>query len=424
MKELPTKSPLDRISYEDLYRRWEKGNWSAMEINFSEDKEQWHNTFSEIERKAALWNYSLFFHGEDSVTDNLSPYIDAAPKEEQKYFLATQQVDEARHAVFFKRFMHEVVGAGTGDIASALEATRPELTWGFRKTFAKLDQVADELRRDHSRPKFAQAITMYHLVVEAALAQPGQHFIESYLTERGLLPGFAGGMKNVSLDEQRHIGFGVKVLSELIAEDPECKDAIADLLSEVMVFTIGVLQPPNWDRRYTECFGFTLEDIYAEGFASFETKMRTAGLPLEEIQYALPIPLELDQKARAERAIKLLEAGYAGEKNGPPARDHESMELLFDSIQRSARTDLAPDAMTIQWDFSDAEPWYLRIDNGSTSTESGRAPSPDVTLSCRFDDWVDVIAAREDPRKQMLKRKIRPKGGLRALYRMSKVFPR
>ena len=46
----------------------------------------------------------MFFFGEDSVTDNLSPYIDAAPKEEQKYFLATQQVDEARHAVFFHRF--------------------------------------------------------------------------------------------------------------------------------------------------------------------------------------------------------------------------------------------------------------------------------------------------------------------------------
>ena len=45
------------------------------------------------------------------MTDNLSPFIDAAPREEQKYFLATQQVDEARHAVFFKRFMHEVVGA-------------------------------------------------------------------------------------------------------------------------------------------------------------------------------------------------------------------------------------------------------------------------------------------------------------------------
>src|SRR3954471_12820894 len=83
---------VDRISYEDLYERWEKGNWSAMALDFTQDRVDWHEGFSELERKAALWNYSLFFHGEDSVTDNLSPYIDAAPLEEQKYFLATQQV--------------------------------------------------------------------------------------------------------------------------------------------------------------------------------------------------------------------------------------------------------------------------------------------------------------------------------------------
>ena len=59
-----------------------------------------------------MWTYSLFFHGEDSVADNLSPFIDAAPREEQKYFLATQQVDEARHAVLFARFMREVAGTG------------------------------------------------------------------------------------------------------------------------------------------------------------------------------------------------------------------------------------------------------------------------------------------------------------------------
>ena len=58
----------------------------------------WHERFSDLERRAALWNYALFFWGEDAVADNLSPFIDAAPREEQKYFLATQQVDEARHA--------------------------------------------------------------------------------------------------------------------------------------------------------------------------------------------------------------------------------------------------------------------------------------------------------------------------------------
>src|SRR5690349_20219465 len=198
---------MDRISYEDLYRRWEKGNWSAMELDFSEDRVEWHEKFSDLERRAALWNYSLFFHGEDSVTDNLSPYIDAAPREEQKYFLATQQVDEARHAIFFHRFFKEVIGVGDS-IASTLAYTEQFHNWGYRNVFDRLDRMADELRRDRSLPKFAQAITLYHLVVEGTHAQPGQHFIEDYFAKSGDLPGFSEGMVNVSRDEQRHIGFG------------------------------------------------------------------------------------------------------------------------------------------------------------------------------------------------------------------------
>src|ERR671930_2030789 len=183
----------ERISYTDLYSRWERGNWRATEIDFSEDRRQWEEEFTDFERKAALWNYALFFWGEDAVTDGLSPYIDAAPREEQKYFLATQQVDEARHAVFFGRFMREVVEAGDS-FAGSLAATRPELTWGFRKVFGRLDRMADELRRDRSRPKLAQAVALYHIIIEASLAQPGQHFLESYLEERGVLPGVRSGM--------------------------------------------------------------------------------------------------------------------------------------------------------------------------------------------------------------------------------------
>ncbi len=83
--------PADVISYDDLYARWERGNWSATELDFTEDARQWREDFTEFERTAALWNYCLFFWGEDAVADNLSPYIDAAPLEEQKYFLTTQQ---------------------------------------------------------------------------------------------------------------------------------------------------------------------------------------------------------------------------------------------------------------------------------------------------------------------------------------------
>ena len=51
--------------------------------------------------------------------------------------------------------------------------------------FGRLDKMADELRRDRSKPKLAQAITLYHIVIEASLAQPGQHFIEESLTATG-----------------------------------------------------------------------------------------------------------------------------------------------------------------------------------------------------------------------------------------------
>src|SRR5919197_521858 len=282
----------ERISYTDLYSRWERGNWRATEIDFSEDRRQWEEEFTDFERKAAVWNYALFFWGEDAVTDGLSPYIDAAPREEQKYFLATQQVDEARHAVFFSRFMHEVVEAGDGTVAGALAATRPELTWGFVKTFEMLDRVVDELRRDRSRTKLAQAVTMYHFVVEATLAQPGQHFITDYLTQRELLPGFRSGMHNVSLDEQRHIGFGVKLLHDLAVEDPDVPEAIAEVLRAVLPFSLSVFVPPRWDTRYVECFGFTLEQIYEEGARSFEAKFKAAGLPVESLPGPQVMPMD------------------------------------------------------------------------------------------------------------------------------------
>jgi hypothetical protein len=414
----------DQVSYDDLYRRWEHGHWRATDIDFAQDKRDWHERFSDLERKAALWNYSMFFHGEDAVADDLSPFIDAAPREEQKYFLTTQQVDEARHAVFFNRFMHEVVEAGDGTIAGTLEATRPELTWGFEKTFALLHKVVDELRRDRSRTKLAQAVTMYHFVVEATLAQPGQHFISDYLAAREVLPGFRAGMRNVSLDEQRHIGFGVKLLRDLATEDPDVPAAVADQLRAVLPYSLGVFVPPGWDTRYVECFGFTLEQVYEEGARSFEAKFKAAGLPVATLPGPQVMPMDLPARARAERGLAMLRNGYLGPKNGAPARDPEAMGLLFDSIRRNVDLRRAPAGpFVLQWSFPDAEPWHVRLDNGSSAAAPGRAPHVDLELRCRFEDWVDVVAGRLDPRRAVASGRLRARGNPRALWRARGLFP-
>jgi ribonucleotide reductase beta subunit family protein with ferritin-like domain len=415
-------SVTDAISYEDLYARWERANWRATEIDLTRDAVDWREKLTEEQRRSALWLYSLFFHGEDSVADNLSPYIDAAPLEEQKYFLTTQQVDEARHSVFFRRFLHEVAGLGDGSAGGGLRATQDQITWGHRMVFSRLDRMADELRRDRSKPKLAAAVTLYHLVVEASLAQPGQHMIEEYLEEFDVLPGFREGMRNVALDEQRHIGFGVKLLHDLYREDPErIQAAIVDTIREVLPWTAAVAKPPNWDRSYTECFGFTLEDLGEAGALSIEQKLRAIGLPVDQLP-RFPMPMDLPPRERALRGQKMLRAGLLGPGDDPVVADPEAIAILFDTLRRQADGSAVRPGTTIQWDFPDAEPWYLTVGNGHASAAQGRAGHADLTLRCRFADWADVTAGRADPRKLMLTRRLRPRGNWRVLLALPKVL--
>jgi hypothetical protein len=418
-----TQSPLDNITYEDLYRRWENGNWKATALDFTKDAEQWQTDFTEFDRKAAYWNYCLFFWGEDAVADGLSPYVDAAPLEEQKYFLTTQQVDEARHAVFFNRFMKEVVGIGGDSIGDSLRSIKPELTWGFEKVFGRLEKMCDELRKDPSIPQLAAGVTLYHVVIEATLAQPGQHFITSYLNDRDLLPGFREGMENVAADEQRHIGFGVKLLNDLRKMDPEVPHAVADLLREVMPWTINVLVPPGWDERYIETFGYTMEDLGEEGATSLETKLRSAGLPLEELPGPPVFPIDGTPRERAVRGKQLCKAGYLGEKLGPPSRDPEDVARLFETVAAGFDTGARHQPGTIQWEFHDHEPWHVVVANGDTHAARGRADDATVRFQVGFEDWVDVVAGRVDPRKLVMRGKLRPRGDLRWLWKSRRIFP-
>jgi putative sterol carrier protein len=375
-----------------------------------------------------MWNYCLFFWGEDAVADNLSPYIDAAPLEEQKYFLTTQQVDEARHAVFFKRFMQEVCGVGDGTMASGLQAIKPQLTPGFRRIFDRLDRMADELRADRSPANLAAAVTLYHIVIEASLAQPGQHFITGYLEQREQLPAFSEGMQNIAADEQRHIGFGVKLLSDLNREDPVgVPKAVARILRDVTRFTAQVLMPPGWDERYISVFGATFDEVGVEGLTSMTTKLRSAGLALDTLPGPplLPpglSPLEISQRGRA-----LAKAGVIGVREGPSQRDPETLAMMFDTIARQVNPNHGlRRPTTFQWEFTDPDvsTWHLIVDNGSSRVQEGAAARPDLRLRLSYQDWVDIVGERLDPLRAVATGRLRPRGNPLALARLGKVFPR
>jgi Ribonucleotide reductase, small chain len=419
---------MDNITYEDLYHRWEQGNWSAYDIDFSKDREGWRG-LSEIQHRSAMWIYSMFYYGEDRVADTLAPYVTAAPTEEQSYFLATQQVDEVRHAIFFHRFFKEVIGVGGESIQQTLSSTLPQLNWGYRGIFDRLDRMAEELRKDRSLPKYAQAITLYHLIVEGSLAQPGQHFIEDFFASEDTMPGFSEGMANVSRDEQRHIGFGVKVLSELLdLERPggeECRAAVVELLRETLPYGPAVFTPPNLDRSYTECYGFSLEDIFAFGLKLIRQRWRTIGFPTEEMPPGVfPFPAEDSEEEVAKRQVEMMMAGVIGSPEGPPPDSSpEIQRLYFDLISRVADPAAADGApFVLQWRFTDAEPWHLVLDNGSTRAAPGEAPAPNVTIESSWADWIASGKPDANQLKFVLRRRIRPRGKFRDLARLRKVF--
>jgi hypothetical protein len=239
------------------------------------------------------------------------------------------------------------------------------------------------------------------------------------------MPGFSEGMHNVSRDEQRHIGFGVKTLADCFRQSEECKAAVVEILREVLPWSMSVFVPPNWDLEYTRCYGFELEDIYAFGMRSVETKWKAAGYPIEEMPNdVFPFDTSRPHAERAQRAIALLRAGVVGEPVANPDSSPEVQELLFDIIARSANGDAVNgQPVTIQWRFSDAAPWYVRIHNGSSEAVQGEAPDPSLTLETSWRDFLEVSSYGGDARRALLRRKLRPHGSLRVLWKMPRIFP-
>ena len=184
------QSLMDSVTYEDRDHRWEQGNWSAYDIDFSADNEGW-DSLSDVQRRLADVDLLGCSSHVSTGSPTPSPPCTSPPPRprQQQYFLATQQVDEVRHSVFFHRFFKEVIGVGGETIQhypllhpAAVKLGSPRYLRPPRRA------TADQRRRDRSIPKYAQAITLYHLIVEGSLAQPGQHFIEDFFSSEESLP--------------------------------------------------------------------------------------------------------------------------------------------------------------------------------------------------------------------------------------------
>jgi ribonucleoside-diphosphate reductase beta chain len=269
------------LGYAELYGLWERQQWRTQDLDFSQDRIDWHERIDAEERFQRMYGLSAFFIGEQRVTDELGPIMRAAPSEDQRIFLSTQIADEARHVRFFDRFYAEVGVYDGGDgVAERLRQTEEHLNPAFNQLFDELlAQRVDRLAADPGDTEcLVEAITLYHMVIEGVLALTGQHFIIDYNEREGTLPGFVEGFTKVARDEHRHIAFGARFLTEMAREDTRYRDAIQRTIAESLPVTEKVLNPP-WveDEENWDIFGVTKEETHAFAAQCLSRRLKVIG---------------------------------------------------------------------------------------------------------------------------------------------------
>jgi ribonucleoside-diphosphate reductase beta chain len=271
------------LDYHQLYQLWERQQWATQDIDFTQDRIDWHERIEPAERFQRMYGLSSFFVGEQRVAAELGPLMRAVPDEDMRIFLCTQIADEARHVAFFDRFYSEVGVLESDDLQARLAETSQHLNPEFHELFDDLlKRRVDRIAREPEDLECAvEFVTIYHMVIEGMLALTGQHFIIDYNEQQGTLPGFVAGFTNVARDEHRHVAFGARFLRDMARRDPKYGEAIQRTLVEVAPAADGVLKP-KWMNDVAEddpgLFGVSVDETRAFAMQALSRRMKVIGL--------------------------------------------------------------------------------------------------------------------------------------------------
>jgi ribonucleoside-diphosphate reductase beta chain len=266
-----------------LYRHWEDSQWTPFDVDLGADRVQWR-ALEEENRGLIFWVLSSLMVAEERITTKFSGLVGAYGSEEEATFLATQQVDEARHMQFYARFQDEVV-ADPAAIAAHVERAREQISPAFRAIFdVALVEAHEQLV---ANPSDAEAkvrfITLYHQILEGTLGLTSFNFVTGYLEREGLLPGFVDGYSKIHHDEQRHIGYGTWYLRQAVTETPALADVVRRTLRELLPSVAESLTPPDRAGTDWDALGANRDEIREFAIGGLSRRLNVIGVPLSTL---------------------------------------------------------------------------------------------------------------------------------------------
>jgi ribonucleoside-diphosphate reductase beta chain len=262
-----------------LYRHWEESQWSPWDIDLSTDCEQWEAL---DDRSLVAFVLGSLMVAEERITTKFSGLVGADGSEEEVTFLATQQVDEARHMQFYARFQDEVVSE-PAVIATHVERAREHVSPAFQTIFDdKLVAAHDRLLANPGDGAAKVAfVTIYHLVLEATLGLTTFEFSTRFLEHESLLPGFVAGYTKIHHDEHRHIGYGIWFLRRAVAQEPGMGDVVRETLRELLPAVAESLTPPA--GADTSVLGASADELRAFALDGLTRRLNVIGVPLNTL---------------------------------------------------------------------------------------------------------------------------------------------
>jgi ribonucleoside-diphosphate reductase beta chain len=266
-----------------LYRKWEEAQWSPWDIELDEDRRHWGEMGAE-ERSLVLWALSSLMVAEERITTKFAGLVLAHGSEEEATFLATQQVDEARHMQFYARFQDEVI-ADPQAIAAHVISSREQLSPAFSKVFdeALVAAHARLVANPQDTAAKVEFVATYHLVIEATLGLTAFNFISRYFEGEGLLPGFLAGYSKIHHDEHRHISYGVWFLRNAVESDPELADRVREVLRDLLPVVAESLTPPDREGADWEALGATSDEIREFALSGLARRLNLIGVPMDSL---------------------------------------------------------------------------------------------------------------------------------------------
>ena len=282
LDEAADRGEANLLSYAQLYELWERQHWATQDLDFTQDRIDWHERFDDEERYQRMYGLSAFFVGEQRVAAELGPIMRAVPDEDD----ADLPLHADRRRGPPRRVLRPLLRGGRrprGDgLEERLAATSEHLNPEFGELFdemlhRRVDRLAVE---PEDLETLVEAITIYHMVLEGMLALTGQHFIIDYNERMGTLPGFVDGFTKVARDEHRHVAFGARFLRDMARRDPRYGEAIQRALVEVAPAADGVLRP-RWVEQGEEdtvILGSSVSETRAFAMKALERRLKVIGL--------------------------------------------------------------------------------------------------------------------------------------------------